>query len=172
MTPPTLTTDRLILRPFEEGDFPHAAAMWGDVDVVRYIGGVIRSPQDVWFASVRGRGMWDIKGFGYWTVVDRDTGAFLGEAGFSDFKRGIDPDLSQWPEAGWAFGRASWGRGIGSEVVRAMHAWLDQNMAGPSVCIIDDANSASRKVAEKAGYQFWTLSSLRGHPVNVYQRGF
>ncbi len=112
------------------------------------------------------------KGFGYWTVVDRETGAFLGEAGFSDFKRGIDPDLSQWPEAGWAFGRASWGRGIGSEVVRAMHAWLDQNMAGPSVCIIDDANSASRKVAEKAGYQFWTLSSLRGHPVNVYQRGF
>ena len=170
MNPPILTTDRLILRPMVEGDFSHAAAMWGDEDVVRFIGGMTRGPQDVWFASVRGRGMWDIKGFGYWTVVDRETGQFLGEAGFADFKRGMDPDLSQWPEAGWAFGRASWGRGIASEVVGAMHVWLDENLPGQSVCIIDDGNRASRRVAEKSGYEFWRASELRGKPVNVYRR--
>jgi len=163
-------TDRLILRPFEEGDFPHAAAMWGDEDVVRFIGGVIRSPQDVWFASVRGRGMWEVKGFGYWTVIDRKTGIFLGEAGFADFKRGIDPDLSQWPEAGWAFGRASWGRGIASEAVGAMHTWLDDAMPGQSVCIIDNDNRASGRVAEKSGYDFWTHADMRSKPVNVYRR--
>ena len=170
MNPPTLTTDRLILRPFEEADYPHAAAMWGDADVVRYIGGVTRSPQDVWFASVRGRGMWDVKGFGYWTVLDRQTGTWLGEAGFSDFRRGMSPDLSEWPEAGWAFGRASWGRGIGSEVVKRMHAWLDETHSGKSVCIIDEDNVASRRVAEKAGYMLWTMSSLGDHPVTVYHR--
>ena len=170
MNPPTLTTDRLLLRPFREEDFPHAAAMWGDEDVVRFIGGVTRSPQDVWFASVRGRGMWDVKGFGYWTVVDRETGTFLGEAGFADFRRGMTPDLSQWPEAGWAFGRASWGRGIASEVIAAMHTWLDTNHPGQSVCIIDDENGASRRVAEKSGYEFWSVSEIRGKPVNTYRR--
>jgi RimJ/RimL family protein N-acetyltransferase len=114
--------------------------------------------------------MWDVKGFGYWTVLDRETGTWLGEAGFSDFRRGMSPDLSQWPEAGWAFGRASWGRGIGSEVVKRMHAWLDETHHGKSVCIIDEGNKASRRVAEKAGYMLWTMSSLRDHPVTVYHR--
>ncbi len=171
MNPPTLTTDRLLLRPFEEADFPHAAAMWGDADVVRYIGGKTRSPQEVWFASVRGRGMWDVKGYGGWSVIDRETGTYLGEVGFSDFKRGIEPDLSQWPEAGWTFGRASWGRGIGSEAVKLIHAWLDETQPGQSVCVIDEDNIASRRVAEKAGYGFWTLSTLRDHPVTVFRRG-
>ena len=171
MNPPTLTTERLILRPVQESDFEYSAAMWGDEDVVRFIGGATRSPQEVWFALLRGRAMWNLKSFGYWVVVDRDTGTFLGEAGFADFKRGMDPDLSQWPEAGWAFGRASWGRGIASEVVRTMHTWLDANHPGQSVCIIDDANRASRRVAEKSGYEFWRVSSLGDKPVNVYRRG-
>ena len=171
MNPPTLTTDRLILRPFEEGDYPHAVAMWGDEDVVRFIGGATRSPQDVWFASVRGRGMWDVKGYGYWTVIDRESGVFMGEAGFADFRRGMTPDLSQWPEAGWAFGRASWGRGIASEAIAVMHDWLDANRPGQSVCIIDEGNRASRRVAEKSGYEFWTVSEIRGSSVNLYRRG-
>jgi len=132
--------------------------MWGDADVVRYIGGVTRSPQDVWFASVRGRGMWDVKGFGYWTVLDRETGTWLGEAGFSDFRRGMSPDLSEWPEAGWAFGRASWGRGIGSEVVKRMHAWLDETHPGKSVCIIDEDNVV--KFAQDQKVQFSTYKDL------------
>ncbi len=170
MTPPTLVTERLTLRPMQEADFPHAAAMWGDADVTRFIGGAIRPPQDVWFAMLRGRAMWDIKGFGFWVVTDTATGAFLGEAGFADFKRGMDPDLSQWPEAGWAFGKPAWGKGIASEVIAATHAWLDSVRPGDSVCIIDDENAASRRVAEKSGYGFWQTSELRGKPINVYRR--
>ena len=171
MNPPTLTTDRLILRPFEEADYPHAAAMWADEDVVRFIGGRTRSAQDVWFACVRGRGMWDVKGFGNWSVIDRETGTYLGEAGFSDFCRGIEPDLSQWPEAGWAFARASWGRGVGSEAVRLIHRWLDETWPGQSVCIIDEDHAASRRIAEKTGYQVWQMAFLGDHPVTVFRRG-
>ncbi|MCA8902005.1 MAG: GNAT family N-acetyltransferase [Hyphomonas sp.] len=170
MTPPVLTTDRLVLRAFEEADHPHAAAMWSDEEVVRFIGARTRSEQDVWFAGVRGRGMWDIKGFGNWTVTERDTGAYLGEAGFADFRRGLTPDLSPWPEAGWAFARAAWGRGIASEAIAAIHDWLDRTQPGQSVCIIDTGNAASRRVAEKCGYQHWCLSEINGDPVNVYRR--
>jgi len=168
--PPTLTTERLVLRPAQESDFTPAAAAWGDEEVVRFIGGATRPPQDVWFAIARGRGMWDLKGYGYWTVVDRASGDWLGEAGFADFRRGMTPDISQWPESGWAFAKAAWGRGIASEAVGAMHAWLDGNRPGKAVCIIDDGNLASRRVAEKCGYEFWQQSELRGKPINIYHR--
>lgn len=170
MTPPILETDRLTLRPAEVKDFRPAAESWGDPDVVRYIGGKARTPQEVWFAMLRGRAMWDLKGFGYWTVVERATGAWLGEVGFADFKRGLDPDLSQWPEAGWVIGKAAWGRGIASEAVLAAHAWLDQAAPGTSVCIIDTDNAASRRVAEKCGYAYWCAADMNGSPVNVFRR--
>lgn len=170
MTPPTIETDRLILRPAEESDFPHAAATWGDEEVVRFIGRQVRSPQDVWFAMARGRGMWDLKGFGNWSVIDRETGVWLGEAGFADFQRGLTPDLSPWPEAGWAFAKAAWGRGIASEAVQAAHDWLDRERPGQSVCIIDVENAASRKVAEKCGYEYWCPSKVGADAINVFRR--
>ncbi|MEZ5946009.1 MAG: GNAT family N-acetyltransferase [Hyphomonas sp.] len=171
MTPPTLTTERLVLRPAQESDFAPLAAMWGDEEVVRYIGGQTRGPQDVWFTIARGRGMWDIKGFGNWTVTDGASGEVLGEAGFADFRRGITPDLSQWPEAGWAFSKSTWGRGIASEAVGAIHAWLDDARPGLSVCIVDEGNAASRRVAEKCGYRVWCQSELRGAAINIFRRG-
>ncbi len=168
--PPTLLTDRLILRPHEAGDFTAAAAMWGDPDVVRFIGGATRSPQEVWFAILRGRGLWPIKGFGYWAIIERRTGEFLGEGGFADFRREITPDLSDFPEAGWAFAKSSWGRGIASEAVGAMHAWLDAERPGDSVCIIDAGNLASQAIAAKTGYGFWCEATLKGIPINLYKR--
>jgi RimJ/RimL family protein N-acetyltransferase len=170
MTPPLITTDRLVLRAALAEDFAEARAMWGDADVVRYIGGAVRPPQDVWFALARGRGMWDLKGYGFWMVTDRATGGFLGECGFSDFQRGLDPDLSVWPEAGWAFRAAAWGRGIAGEAVGAVHHWLDAQNLGTSVCIIDAGNAASRRVAEKRGYAFWCVTELKGAPINVFRR--
>ena len=170
MIPPTLTTDRLIIRAARPEDAEPVAAMWGDPEVVQFIGGQTRTPQDAWFAMARSRGMWPLLGFGFWIVEDRGTGDFLGEAGFADFKRGLDPDISHWPEAGWAFAKAAWGRGVASETVLTIHEWLDAERPGQSVCIIDSDNAPSRRVAEKSGYAFWVESNYGGKPVNVYRR--
>lgn len=99
--------------------------------------------------------MWLLIGFGYWIAVEKPSSRFLGEVWFADFKRGMNPDLSAWPEAGRAFSRRSWGKAYASESVAAIHAWLDEYRPGPSHCIIDGDNIASRRVAEKAGYAFW-----------------
>jgi RimJ/RimL family protein N-acetyltransferase len=170
MTPPTLLTDRLVLRPHTEEDFEPAAAMWSDPDVVRFVGGAVRPRRDVWTALLRGRGLWDVKGFGYWAICERRSGRFLGEGGFADFKRGLSPDLSLWPEAGWAFARDAWGMGIGTEAVRAMHDWLDDARPGASICIIDSGNAASQAIAKKCGYAYWCEADMNGAPIGVYRR--
>ncbi|MGH1420847.1 MAG: GNAT family N-acetyltransferase [Hyphomonas sp.] len=168
-TPPILKTERLILRGFEANDFQSVANMWADEDVVRFIG-FSRTPQDAWFASIRVRGMWPVLGFGYWIVTERETGAFLGETGFADFKRGMTPDLSIHPEAGWAFAKAAWGKGYATEAVTATHKWLDANLPGPSQCIMDPEHNGSRRVAEKVGYTFMSESLYGDNPVNIMHR--
>jgi len=168
---PFLETPRLRLRPAEPADLDAAAEMWSDEEVTRFIGGKPRTRQDVWFALLRSAGLWVFRGYGYWVVTDRQTGAFLGEAGFADFQRGLPPDLVPGPEAGWAFGRAAWGRGIASEAVTAVHEWLDANRPGISSCVIEPANIASIRVAEKLGYRQSGETLLGGVPVGTYRRG-
>ncbi len=102
MIAPVIDTLRLRLRPVEPTDLDAAAAMWADEGVVRYIGGKPRTRQEVWFAMLRGAGLWVLKGYGYWVITDRETGEFYGEAGFADFLRGLPADLAPGPAAGWA----------------------------------------------------------------------
>lgn len=146
------------------------AAMWADPDVVRHIGGQTRSAQDAWFAHLRNRGLWDILGYGYWIVRERKTNLFVGEVGFADFMRGMTPDISGQPEAGWALSASAWGKGYASEATKAAHDWLDYTLPGRSTCIIDTDNAASIRVAEKLGYCEIGPSDYRGAPVLVYER--
>lgn len=171
MKAPILETERLRLRPPEVSDLEPAAAMWADDGVVRFIGGKPRTRQEVWFALLRGAGLWVVKGHGYWVVTDRKSGEFLGECGFADFQRGLPADLVPGPEAGWAFARNAWGRGIATEAVSAVHGWLDANLKGISSCVIEPGNVSSIRVAEKLGYRKWGETLLGGVPVGAYRRG-
>jgi RimJ/RimL family protein N-acetyltransferase len=168
---PTLETARLVLRGHRRDDFDACAAMWGDAEVARFIGGSPSTPQESWFRMLRYAGFWTLLGFGYWAVIDRSTGAFLGEAGFADFQRGV-PLLDGVPEIGWAFTPSAWGRGIATETVQAVLAWSDVSLDAPEVrCIIDSLNVASMRVARKVGFS--AIGSARfgdDDDVTVYGR--
>lgn len=171
MKAPTLETERLILRGAEPVDIEPAAAMWGDELVTRFIGGRSRSRQEAWFGLLRGVGLWEMKGFGYWVITDKSTGQYLGEAGFADFQRGLPETLISGLEAGWALTPSTWGKGIACEAVRAMHHWLDTSHKGDSCCVIDPENTASVRIAEKVGYVHTGETLLAGLPVRTYRRG-
>jgi len=170
MNPPTLLTRRLSLKPGTLADYQDMAAMWADEAVVRHIGGETRSGQDAWFAHLRNRGLWDLLGYGYWIVRERRSEIFVGEVGFADFRRGLDPDISGRPEAGWALAESAWGKGYASEAVAAAHDWLDEVLPGRSTCIIDHDNLASRRVAEKVGYQEVGPTTYRDAPILLFER--
>ena len=146
------------------------AAMWADRETVRFIGGQTRDAQDAWFAHLRNRGLWPLLGYGYWIVRERRTDAFVGEVGFADFMRGMTPDLSGRPEAGWVLAHAAWGKGYATEAVQAAHDWLDEELPGRTTCIIEPDNHATLRVAEKVGYQELGPTDYRGDPVILFER--
>ena len=116
-------------------------------------------------------GMWPMLGFGYWFIDLKETGELIGEVGFADFKRGMTPDISGIPEAGWVLDSPHWGKGLMTEAVRAAHHWLDtETDFVQSCCIIAPDHTPSINVAEKCGYVPVVLSEYRGEPSMVFHR--
>ena len=170
MSAPTLLTERLELRAPRADDFTAFAETWGDKDVVRFIGGETRTPQDSWLTLMRNAGAWSLLGFGPWIICERETGDFVGDAGFCDYMRGMSPDISGWPEAGWVLAKRFWGKGYATEALSATHDWLDQHHPGRSVCIIEPDHAASIRVAQKLGYRDFMSSDYKGTPMLIFER--
>jgi RimJ/RimL family protein N-acetyltransferase len=168
---PVIETERLILRPHGPEDHDAYARLWYDPATVRFIGGRPFTRSESWIRILRQIGHWQMQGFGFWALEDRATGEFAGEAGFHDLRRDIVPAFDGIPEAGWALARAFHGRGLGREVVEAIHAWGDRHLgAGRSVCIIEPENRASLRLAEAVGYRDPVETSHAGTPVLLLTR--
>lgn len=168
---PVLETERLRLRGHRVDDLEDCAAMWADPIVTRHIGGKPFAKEEVWWKILRYAGHWSLLGFGYWAIEDKETSAFLGEAGFADFKRDISPSIEGMPEIGWALVPSAHGKGLATEAIRALCAWGDAHLGStPTVCMIDPENIASAWVAKKCGYQEFQRATYRGHPTVLYRR--
>lgn len=171
MDAPVLTTARLVLRAHVRDDFEDLHAMWSDAEVTRHIGGKPSTRQDSWMRLMRYHGGWALQGFGYWAALDSLTGAYLGDVGLHDLKRGLDPGFDDTPEAGWAFGPSAWGRGIATEAMRAVLEWADTGLCAPrTVCMIAPGNPASIAVAGKLGYAPFRDAESGGAPVTLFER--
>lgn len=171
MTTPSIETPRLLLRQHRLNDLDACAAMWADPLVTRYIGGRPFSREDAWSKILRYAGHWTLLGFGYWAIFDKATGKFVGEVGFADFKREIDPPLADTPEIGWALAPAAHGRGLGTEAVAAAVQWSEQNFKGKAtVCLIDPANVASLRVASKCGYRERAKLTYKNSQTLLFER--
>lgn len=162
---PVLETARLRLRPHEIADFEALATLWADAAVTRFIGKP-STREESWARLLRYKGLWPLLGFGYWLVEDRETGAYLGDVGFADFHRLIDPAPPALPEIGWALSTAAHGRGVATEAATAALCWLQRDC----FCIIDPVNTASLRVAARLGFESKGLARYRDGNVTVLVR--
>lgn len=168
---PVLETERLRLRGHRTEDLEACLTMWADPVVTRHIGGKPFSREETWSKILRYAGHWSLLGFGYWVVEDKAGGGFLGEAGFADFKREIQPSIEGMPEIGWALVPSAHGKGLATEAVRGLCTWADQHFgSAPTVCLIDPENIASAWVAKKCGYQELQRALYKDHPTVLYRR--
>ena len=150
---PTVDSPRLRLRPHRPDDLDAATAMWADSRVTRFTGNRAFSREETWARLLRYTGHWDWFGHGFWAVEERDTGAYVGQLGFADFRRDTAPPLDSVPEIGWSFIVAAHGRGFASEGVRAALVWGDAHLgAAKTMCLIDPGNIASIRVARRCGF--------------------
>jgi RimJ/RimL family protein N-acetyltransferase len=110
-------------------------------------------------------------GFGVWVAEEKATGDFVGEIGFADYKRDLEPSLEGTPEIGWVLASQAHGRGYATEAVRAAVAWGDAHFQSTrTACIIAPENLASVRVAVKCGYRESTLATYKGRPTVMFVR--
>ena len=168
---PMIETERLVLRGFRSEDFPHVAATWADPEVVRHISGRPLTEEETWARFLRNIALWPMLGYGYWAATEKGTGRYAGDVGLADFKREIDPSLKGVPEIGWVLARWSHGRGYATEAAQAALRWLESARGTQrTVCIIDDQNRASVRVAEKCGYREFARTQYKGSTVVMLER--
>lgn len=171
MEVPVLETERLKLRGHRISDFAASAAMWADPKVVRHIGGHASTPQQAWLRLMSYVGHWPLLGFGYWAIEEKATGEFVGELGFADFKREMEPSIKGMPEAGWVLRSHAHGKGYGTEALSAIFAWGDKQLPSKRiVCLIEPGNVSSLRLAKKYGFKEVQPTKFNGVPIILFER--
>lgn len=167
---PTLESERLRLRAHRLEDFEQVQAMLGDAAVMHHISGP-QKREEGWRRMLTAPGCWALLGYGYWVVERREDGAVIGQAGLADFKRAMEPSIEGLPELGYIFAAGAHGRGYAAEAVRAVLEWADAELRPPQiVAIIDHENSASIRLAERAGFSEREEASYNGEPLLLFRR--
>lgn len=117
-------------------------------------------------------GLWAFLGYGFWAVEERDSGAFVGDVGFTEALRDLDPPISGIPEAGWVLVPAFHGRGYASEAIQAALDWADRVLgASRTVALIASENAASLRLGKRFGYHVDRTIDFSSTPTAVLYRG-
>jgi RimJ/RimL family protein N-acetyltransferase len=143
-----LETPRLLLREMEPGDLDFVAAMLADEDVTRYYERTFsRADAQVWLDRQRRRYADD--GHGLWLVLERASGAPIGQVGLAMQEVAGE----RHPEAGWLLHRPFWGKGYATEAGRGVRDAAFQRWRYPAlISLIRPVNEPSRRVAERVGF--------------------
>ena len=145
---PPLVTERLELRRFTAADLEPLLAVFGDAEVMRYVGAERRplTADEVRGLLTARRRTGREHGFGPLAVVERASGGCVGEAGLQLLEAGPDIELT------YTLARAAWGRGYATEAARAVLRWAFAGLRLPRiVAVADPENTASLRVLEKLG---------------------
>jgi RimJ/RimL family protein N-acetyltransferase len=143
---PTITTDRLVLRAPELGDWEaFDAFMRSDRSV--HVGGPRDDTWENWRSFNNIAGHWMLKGWGVFVVTDKATGTPMGMAG------PWQPPTWPEPEIAWTlWDDATEGKGIAREAALAARTWAQAEMPDARfVSYIDPANARSAALAERLG---------------------
>jgi RimJ/RimL family protein N-acetyltransferase len=95
MTGPVLFTPRLMLRTFSAEDFNAFADFCADAETMRFLGGA-KSRSEAWRVFSCYAGAWIVRGYSYFSVIERETGRWIGRVG-------------PWMPEGWPDREIAWG---------------------------------------------------------------
>ena len=156
-----IETERLVLRRPRLSDAKALHAMYGDPEVMRYIGdGSTLTPAKTkaWIEKALAR--WKADGFGHF-VIEKDR-KVIGRAGFlvwdpDEWKTGTLADLGDHAaiELGWMLAQEHWGNGYATEAAVALRNYGFKELKFERlISLITHGNDASVKVAERLGARY------------------
>jgi ribosomal-protein-alanine N-acetyltransferase len=151
---PTLETERLYLRPFQQSDAAaYARIVFSNADVMRYLnasGSTPPNPLKRAKAVIDERQFeWHQRGYGAWALVHRETSALMGHAGLFHIEG------TQIVEIGYALGQNYWGQGYATEAAIAVRDYafthVEKVQRDGLIAIAFPQNVPSLRVMEKMG---------------------
>ncbi|HEX6118739.1 MAG TPA: GNAT family N-acetyltransferase [Dongiaceae bacterium] len=148
MTPPTLSTPRLILRPWREADDDAFAAMFDDAMVMEFLPATSRPEIDAFIQRIKAH--FAEHGFGWWAVELPGIAPFIGYVGLTvpRFEAHFMPAV----EVGWRLASAHWGQGYATEGAQAaLEFGFTQRGLGEIVSFTVPANVRSLRVMQRLG---------------------
>lgn len=161
----TIETSRLVLRLPRAEDAAPLMEIHHDPKAVKYVvfgtapGGITAA----WRNIAMMLGHWQLRGYGQWTVVEKESGHVIGRVGL------WHPE--GWPgiDLGWIIRGSRWNNGFATEAAHAALAWTWDNVdADHIISVIQPDNVPSIRVAEKIGERFERNDSMNGADVLIY----
>lgn len=171
MEPPTLHTERLLLRRWTDADRAPLAVINADPEVMRYrFAPLTRQESDALIDEIEA--CFEKNGFGLW-AVERRGGGLLGYAGLaiSEFDAPFCPAI----DIGWTLARDAWGRGYATEAALASLAFAFDDLRLPEVVAhTTTRNERSQAVMRRIGMTHDPADDFDGpwYPVGHPSRRF
>jgi RimJ/RimL family protein N-acetyltransferase len=166
---PTLTTPRLVLRPFVFGDLDELATLHAEESFWWYpLRSAMSKDETIGFLE-RVLARYESDGFGIEALLDRASGTMIGWAGLA--VPHFLPEILPAVEVGWRLSGRWRGRGLATEAgAAALEFGFTTGGLERIVSIYEPENVASGRVMERLGFSPWrTTSGPRGNEVVVME---
>ena len=162
--PESLESKRLILRQFKETDWLDLHQYYSDPRATKYTVGRAFTEEETWRTLSMMIGHWQLRGYGPYAVVTKETDRVIGTVGFWYPKGWPSPEIK------WALAAEYWGKGFASEAAHLIQITGRRYLPDIQlISLIHPENRASIKLAESIGAQFEKEITFRGANWPIYR---
>ena len=160
-----IETPRLLIREMNEEDDAGLFEMDTDPEVHRYLARKpLKTMEEIQTMRRYVQQQYTDNGIGRWSILDKQTGDFLGWTGFKLMHEMANGRTGHY-DFGYRLKRSAWGQGIATESGRAsLDYGLDKLGLKPVFAMTDVNNAVSRHVLEKLGFRFVEIFEYDGPP--------
>jgi ribosomal-protein-alanine N-acetyltransferase len=146
---PVLETPRLVLRKLDHGDVGAMFAILSDPVTMRFWPAPFdRAAAERWVR--RSIDSYASRGFGRYAVIEKKSGALLGDCGFLR----LEVDGEEENDLGYILAHRFWGNGFATEAAGACLVYGFESLGFQRVVAsMEEKHLASRRVAEKIGFR-------------------
>ena len=157
-----LETNRLVLRTWTLEDSDVALQIWGDAEVMQFVGKPFENIEAARRALENAIVAQDKQGVCLWAAVEKSGGKVIGCCGFHSFEDGLELAYHFIPQV--------WGKGYATEAAQACLSYgFGKLQAAKIVAFAHLENSASFRVLEKIGLKYKGLVEFEGAKEKKYQ---
>ena len=161
---PVLSSERIILRGWQNSDFHPYTTLVSDPVMMRFVGGGAMSYKKARKEFDGMREQWIDRKIGIFVIADKTSDELLGFTGL------FESPLIDEPELSWSLSAKNHGKGYASEAAVLARNWAyREHNIGPLMSLVHPDNISSKRVAERLGASVESHSTWMGQPRLVYR---